>query len=169
MKAKVKKTKIGLAGRITDALVGETILEKNQADFVGMTRALIANPYFPKKVMEGRIHDVRACIGTLEGCWGRSAAHDYPMRCSVNAVVGREGERSEQKLVRAPLRKKVLVIGARPAGLEAARISFPQGPRSGRLRKRTKSRGAAEHWKARARKIGCQFHCYVAGKPAEIS
>ncbi len=49
------------------------------------------------------------------------------MRCSVNAVVGREGERSEQKLVRAPLRKKVLVIGAGPAGLEAARIASLRG------------------------------------------
>jgi 2,4-dienoyl-CoA reductase-like NADH-dependent reductase (Old Yellow Enzyme family)/thioredoxin reductase len=127
VKAKVKKTKIGLAGRITDALVGETILEKNQADFVGMTRALIADPYFPKKVMEGRIQDVRACIGTLEGCWGRSAAHDYPMRCSVNAAVGREGERAEQKLERTSLRKKVLVIGAGPAGLEAARVASLRG------------------------------------------
>ena len=43
IKARVKKTKIGLAGRITDALMAETILEKGQADFLGMTRALIAD------------------------------------------------------------------------------------------------------------------------------
>lgn len=127
VKARVKKTKIGLAGRIMDALIAETILEKNHADYVGMTRALIADPHFPKKVLEGRIQDIRPCIGTLEGCWGRSAAHDYPMRCSVNAAVGREGERSERKLGRASEKKKVLVIGAGPAGLEAARIASVRG------------------------------------------
>ncbi len=127
IKARMKKTKIGLAGRITDALIAEMILEKGQADFVGMTRALIADPYLPKKVLEGRIQDVRSCIGTLEGCWGRSAAHDYPMRCSVNAAVGREGGRSETKLGRALRKKKVLVIGAGPAGLEAARVSALRG------------------------------------------
>lgn len=127
IKAKVGKTKIGLAGRITDALIAETILEKGEADFVGMTRALIADPYLPKKVQEGRIQDVRPCIGTLEGCWGRSAAHDYPMRCSVNAAVGREGHRSERKLGRAVILKKVLVVGAGPAGLEAARVAALRG------------------------------------------
>ncbi len=127
IKARVKKTKIGLAGRITDALMAETILEKGQADFLGMTRALIADPYFPKKVLEGRIQDVRPCIGTLEGCWGRSAAHDYPMRCSVNAAVGREGERSEIKLRHSQIRKKILVIGAGPAGLEVARVAALRG------------------------------------------
>ncbi|MDA4130397.1 MAG: FAD-dependent oxidoreductase [Thaumarchaeota archaeon] len=127
IKAAVKKTKIGLAGRITDALIAETILEKGQADFVGMTRALIADPYLPKKVLEGKIEDVRACIGTLEGCWGRSAAHDFPMRCSVNAAVGRELERNETKLGRAQVKKKVLVIGAGPAGLEAARVAAMRG------------------------------------------
>jgi 2,4-dienoyl-CoA reductase-like NADH-dependent reductase (Old Yellow Enzyme family)/thioredoxin reductase len=127
VKARVKKTKIGLAGRITDALIADTILERNQADFVGMTRALIADPYFPKKVSEGRVQDVRSCIGTLEGCWGRSAAHDYPMRCSVNAAVGREAERGEGRIQRDSVRKKILVIGAGPAGLEAARVSALRG------------------------------------------
>jgi len=127
VKARVKKTKIGLAGRITDALIAETILEQGQADFVGMTRALIADPYLPKKVSEGKVQDVRSCIGTLEGCWGRSAAHDYPMRCSVNAAVGREAERGERKIQHASVRKKVLVIGAGPAGLEAARVSALRG------------------------------------------
>jgi 2,4-dienoyl-CoA reductase-like NADH-dependent reductase (Old Yellow Enzyme family) len=127
VKARVKKTKIGLAGRIMDALIAETILNKGEADFVGMTRALIADPYFPKKVLEGRIQDVRSCIGTLEGCWGRSAAHDYPMRCSVNAAVGREEERGLGKITPASTKKKVLIIGAGPAGLETARVAAMRG------------------------------------------
>jgi thioredoxin reductase len=127
IKRKVKKTKIGLVGRITDPVIAESIIEREQADYVGMTRALIADPYLPKKAMEGRLEEIRPCIGTLEGCWGRSAAHDFPMRCSVNAAVGREAGRAERKLSRAPKKKKVLVIGAGPAGLEAARVAALRG------------------------------------------
>jgi len=127
VKRAVKKTKIGLAGRITDPIIAETILERGQADYLGMTRALIADPYLPKKALEGKLEEIRPCIGTLEGCWGRSAAHDFPMRCSVNASVGREGARSERNLGRTKEIKKILIIGAGPAGLEAGRVAALRG------------------------------------------
>lgn len=127
VKAAVKKTKVGLAGRIMDPLLADSIIERNQADFVGMTRALIADPYLPRKAQEGKLEEIRPCIGTLEGCWARSAAHDFPMRCTVNAAVGRESQRGEEKILPAKKKKKVLVIGAGPAGLEAARVSALRG------------------------------------------
>lgn len=119
-----RKTKIGIAGRITDPVLAETILQKDQADYVGMTRALIADPELPKKALEGRIEDIRPCIGTLQGCWGRSVAHQWPLRCTVNPTVGRE---RESALKMAPQKKKVLIIGAGPAGLEAARVASQRG------------------------------------------
>ncbi len=119
-----RKTKIGIAGRITDPVLAETILRKDQADYVGMTRALIADPELAKKALEGRIEDIRPCIGTLQGCWGRSVAHQWPLRCTVNPTVGRE---RESALKIAPQKKKVLVIGAGPAGLEAARVASQRG------------------------------------------
>ena len=127
VKSAVKKTKIGLAGRITDPSIAEAILERGQADYLGMTRALIADPYLPRKALEGKLEEIRPCIGTLEGCWGRSAAHDFPMRCSVNAAVGRENVRSERSLGQAKEKKKILVIGAGPGGLEAARVAALRG------------------------------------------
>ncbi|MGI0079273.1 MAG: FAD-dependent oxidoreductase [Nitrososphaerales archaeon] len=123
----VKKTKIGLAGRIMDPMMADSILERKQADFVGMTRALIADPYLPKKAVLGKLDDIRPCIGTLESCWARSAAHDYPMRCSVNASVGREVERGERKIRPAQVKKKILIIGAGPSGLEVARVCALRG------------------------------------------
>lgn len=127
IKRMVKKTRIGIAGRITDPLLANTILEKNQADYVGMTRALIADPYLPKKALEGRIEEIRPCIGTLQDCWGRSVAHDWPMHCTVNPSVGRESTRFIGSLSRVGKKRKVLIVGGGPAGLEAARVSSERG------------------------------------------
>lgn len=123
----VKKTRIGIAGRITDPLLADTILERNQADYVGMTRALIADPYLPMKALEGKLDEIRPCIGTLQDCWGRSVAHDYPMHCTVNPSVGREATRYVGSLTRADKKRKVLVVGSGPAGLEAARVASERG------------------------------------------
>ena len=123
----VKKTKIGIAGRITDPLLADTILEKNQADYVGMTRALIADPYLPRKALEGKIDEIRPCIGTLQDCWGRSVARDWPMHCTVNPSVGREATRYVGSLNKVDKKRKALVIGSGPAGLEAARVASERG------------------------------------------
>ncbi len=127
IKKVVSKTRIGLAGRITDPLLGDSILEKNQADFVGMTRALIADPHLPNKAKEGRLEDIRPCIGTLQDCWGRSVSREWPMHCTVNPAVGREQTRGLGKIGRASKCKKVLIVGAGPAGLEAARVAAERG------------------------------------------
>jgi NADPH-dependent 2,4-dienoyl-CoA reductase/sulfur reductase-like enzyme len=129
IKRAVSKTRIGIAGRITDPVLGESILEKNQADFVGMTRALIADPHLPNKAREGLLTEIRPCIGTLQDCWGRSVSREWPMHCTVNPAAGREATRGIGKLGRAETSKKVLIIGAGPAGLEAARIASERGHR----------------------------------------
>ena len=127
IKRAVKKVKIGIAGRITDPLLADTIIQRNQADFVGMTRALIADPQLPNKALRGEISDIRPCIGTLQDCWGRSVSHEWPMHCTVNPAVGRELERGIGKLQRAQKAKTILIIGAGPAGLEAARVASERG------------------------------------------
>ena len=93
IKRAVTKTRIGIAGRITDPVLAESIVEKNQADFVGMTSALIADPHLPNKAREGLLDDIRPCIGTLQDCWGRSVSHEWPMHCTVNPAADREQTR----------------------------------------------------------------------------
>ncbi|MDA4113246.1 MAG: FAD-dependent oxidoreductase [Thaumarchaeota archaeon] len=124
------RTRIGIAGRITDPVVAESIIESGRADYVGMTRALIADPELPRKAREGRLEDIRPCIGTLQDCWGRYVAHEWPMHCTVNPAVGFDGTRGQQVRREAPTvgkRKKILVVGAGVAGLEAARSSSEGG------------------------------------------
>ncbi len=127
IKKAVSKTKIGIVGRITDPLLADSILEKSEADYVGMTRALIADPHLPNKAREGRVEDIRPCIGTLQDCWGRSVSREWPMHCTVNPEVGREKTRGISTIRKTSKPKKVLIVGAGPAGLEAARLASERG------------------------------------------
>ena len=113
-----------IAGRITDPLQAEWILAEGKADLIGMTRAMIADPHMPNKAKEGRLDDIRPCIGSNQGCVGR-LLHGKTVGCIHNPVVGREQELAEVKS--AETKKKVVVVGGGPAGLEAARMAAVRG------------------------------------------
>jgi 2,4-dienoyl-CoA reductase (NADPH2) len=105
------------AGRI-DPELGEEILRQGKLDFIGMTRCLIADPELPNKVAAGRLEDVAPCPGC--GYCSHSRQGDSPLHCRMNAAVGRE---QEYEIKPAEKKKKVLIAGGGPAGMEAARIS----------------------------------------------
>lgn len=109
------------SGRINDPVQAEKILEDGQADLIGMTRALIADPEWPKKAMEGRLDDIRKCIACNQGC------REKPVACTVNPEVGREKEMA--LISKAKVRKRVMVVGGGPAGLEVARVAATRGHR----------------------------------------
>ena len=111
------------AGRIVDPVKAEDILAKNQADMVAMTRACICDPELPNKAREGRLDEIRYCIGCNEGCWGRSSQR-LPISCALNPSVGRE---EEMKIAPAAAKKKVMVVGSGLAGMEAARVAALRG------------------------------------------
>ncbi len=111
------------AGRVVDPIKAEDILAKNQSDMVAMTRACICDPELPNKAREGRLDDIRYCIGCNEGCWGRSQQR-LPITCALNPSAGRE---EEMKITPAPAKKKVMVIGGGLAGMEAARVAALRG------------------------------------------
>lgn len=120
------------AGRINDPVFAEELLKGGYCDLVGMARAGIADPEFANKAREGRLIDIRRCIG-CNRCIGE-AVHSFvpdslraPM-CSVNPVVGNELQwRAEYRPAAAP--RQVVVVGGGPAGLEAARIAAQRGHR----------------------------------------
>lgn len=105
-----------------DPVLGEELLQANKLDFIGMTRRLFADPDLPAKVAEGRLEDIAPCAG-CQYCWHERSAN-RPIRCRMNASLGRE---LECKLEPAKQKKKVLIAGGGPAGMEAARVAALRG------------------------------------------
>ncbi len=126
VKSALKKTKVGVVGRYVDPVYAETLLSKGLADMVAMTRAMIADPELPNKARDGRLEDIRPCIGGLQDCWGRMN-RGLPISCTVNPSVSREKEWGIGTIKKAETRKKVLIIGGGPAGLETARVAAQRG------------------------------------------
>ncbi len=107
---------------------GEAIIAAGQADLVSIVRGQIADPHLARKTAEGRAQDVRGCISCNQMCWGRRA-RDYWISCLVNPSVGREWEWGGDRFTPAGRPRRVLVVGAGPAGLEAARAAAERGHR----------------------------------------
>lgn len=103
------------------------LLQGGKADFIGLARPLFADPHWPNKVESGRIEDICPCISCLECLHGSSRRRQGggARRCSVNAAAGRE--RQFMELKPAPIRKKVMVVGGGPGGMEAARVAALRG------------------------------------------
>lgn len=111
------------AGRITDPGFADKMIESGDCDMVGMLRALLADPDLASKAL----HDepIRKCTG-LALCWERSHGLNFAISCGVNPEAGRELEFS-RKSERVGEPKRVAVVGAGPAGLEAARRLSDRG------------------------------------------
>jgi 2,4-dienoyl-CoA reductase (NADPH2) len=110
--------------RIVDPRDAEQILATGKADFIGMARPLIADPDLPGKAREGRIDEIRFCTACCR-CYDDYFSDRF-VSCSVNPQAGMEREYAIQ---RAPIAKKVLILGGGPAGMEAARVAALRGHR----------------------------------------
>ncbi len=109
-------------GRINTPEVAEAILQRGQADLVALGRQLIADPFWPQKVKEGREDDITPCLS----CNMCIAATDppSPYRCTVNPAAARE---NQFRITPVAVPKRVWVIGGGPGGLEAARVAGLRG------------------------------------------
>ncbi|MBU2054255.1 MAG: FAD-dependent oxidoreductase [Proteobacteria bacterium] len=103
-------------GRINEIALAEEILKEGKADIVAIGRPLLADPELPKKAAEGREAEIRPCIACNEGCYKR-ILQQLDVRCSVNPLLGKEGDSAVR---RASPAKRILFVGAGPAGMEAA-------------------------------------------------
>jgi 2,4-dienoyl-CoA reductase-like NADH-dependent reductase (Old Yellow Enzyme family) len=120
----VDKVPVFIVGRIKDPVFAEGILERGSADYVIMTRALMADPELPNKAKEGRLDDIRPCIACMQGCTDRTWSQ-LDLTCLTNPAAGREREWADLKP--AETKKRVLVVGGGPAGMEAARVAALRG------------------------------------------
>lgn len=110
---------ISVTGRMNNPELMEQVLRDGYADIIGVTRTLIADPEFIVKVREGRSEQIHRCIGINECHFP-----DRVSSCPVNPRAGREKELAVRPAAR---RKRVLVVGGGPAGLQAARTAALRG------------------------------------------
>ena len=104
------------SNRIPEPAMAERLLRDGCADMVNLGRVLLADPYWPAKAEAGRPEQIIPCVACLQGCMDE-LFQLRPVKCMVNPRSGFEGER---KINKSSVPKKVMVIGAGPAGLEAA-------------------------------------------------
>ena len=123
IRAAVEKTPVMASVRINDPVQAEKILEDGHADMVVMTRGQIADPELANKAQAGKIDDIRHCIACVQGCINR-VFRELSITCTQNSRVGREAETG---LNPAENKKKVVVVGGGPAGMEAARVAAERG------------------------------------------
>jgi 2,4-dienoyl-CoA reductase (NADPH2) len=108
-----------VAQRIRDPHTAEDVLRAGSADLIGMARGLLADPDLPRKAKEGRVAEIRTCLGINQDC----RSFDEHLHCAVNAEIGRNSE----VFTPAAIPGTVYVVGGGPAGLEAARVAAERG------------------------------------------
>jgi len=132
MAAAIKKAvdvPVSTVGRINDPYVASDILARGDADLIGLARTLFCDPDFVKKTMEGRTREIRRCTACCY-CFDQLMAvimkgdREAQIKCSINPELGREGEGLIQP---SKEKKKVVVAGGGPAGMETARVAALRG------------------------------------------
>jgi len=108
-------------GRIRNPAMADQVLRDGKADLVSMGRALIADPYMPKKAQDGRLEDINLCI-SCNRCI--QTLRKEAVRCAVNPETGNEDRFRFSKTDRP---KRVWIVGGGPGGLKAAEITAQRG------------------------------------------
>jgi len=113
------------AARINDVATARHAIAEGKLDMVGMTRAHIADPHIVRKIEEGREHDIRPCVGATY-CLDR-IYEGHGALCIHNPATSREATMPHVIAKTTGKKKKIAIVGAGPAGLEAARVSASRG------------------------------------------
>jgi len=120
---KALKIPIVTVGSISDMESADRIIAEGKADMVAMVRAILADPEIVNKALHGRPDDTRPCLRCFH-C-NKATRNFYPIRCTVNPVLGRETEYAEIKPAKE--KKKVVIVGGGPAGMQAALTASSRG------------------------------------------
>jgi len=111
------------SNRINNPELAEQVLMTGKADAICIGRGLIADPYLPMKAEKGELRDIMNCIACNQGCFD-NVFRMMPVTCLRNARAGNEA-RTELKPLKE--KKKIMIIGSGPGGLEAARVASIRG------------------------------------------
>ncbi len=134
------KTPVACVGSLNDPAQMEEIIASGQADVVEIARATLADPYLPKKAYDGNADDITPCLRCYE-CFGATGELEM-VKCAVNPTMGEQ--LSAKKIEPAQVKKKVLVVGGGPAGMEAA-ITLAKRGHNVTLVEKTEKLGGSLH------------------------
>ncbi|MBV9522446.1 MAG: FAD-dependent oxidoreductase, partial [Alphaproteobacteria bacterium] len=170
------------AARIQDVATARHAVATGKLDMVGMTRAHIADPHIARKVIEGREQEIRPCVG-MGYCIDRIYFGGEAL-CIHNPATGREAAMPHVLAPTAGPRRKIVVVGGGPGGLEAARVAAERGHEvvlfeasdkaGGQLRlaanlgRRREILGIAEWRLAQCERHGVRFHFNTFAEPADV-
>jgi 2,4-dienoyl-CoA reductase (NADPH2) len=115
---------IAFGVRLPDPVMANECIKNGEFDFWEVCRPLLADPHMLRKAAENRMDEVRRCVGSLN-CLSR-LFRDLPYTCTMNPALGHEVE-PEYAITPAAVKKKIMVIGAGPAGMEFAVTAAQRG------------------------------------------
>ncbi len=171
-------------GRITDPAEADAIVASGDAELVALGRALVTDPAWPLKAAQGRAHDIRYCV-SCNNCWYVGAAFHQSLACDNNPRVARPDEVDYwPQPVAAPAKKRLVIVGAGVAGMEAAWTAAARGHEvtvfsrsrdiGGKARLRAQLPGGEatssiyDYQHAAALRAGVKFALGVAATPAHV-
>lgn len=134
---------------LRDPVHCERLLAEGKTDMVGLSRQMLADPYWAVKAQMGKEDEIRKCISCLTGCWQESMMAKTEVACAINPACGDDAF-ANMKMAQKPL--KVAIVGGGPSGMEAARICVVRGHNVTLFEKTGELGGAA---------LGC---CMAPGK-----
>lgn len=126
LKGIVKHSLVQSESQIRTPENADYTIASGQADLVSIVRGQIADPHLVNKSLSGDDDQIRGCISCNQQCWGRRS-RDYWISCLVNPSAGREFEWGGDRFLPTENAISVWVVGAGPAGLEAARVAAERG------------------------------------------
>ena len=127
----------------------DKLVEEGKTDMVGLSRQILADPYWPVKAYYGKTKEIRRCISCLTGCWQESMMAKKEIGCAINPACGNE---IFDNMGKTDTPANIAVVGGGPAGMEAARIATVRGHKVTLFEKTGELGGAI---------LGC---CLVPGK-----
>jgi len=124
---KVVKIPVVNSHTLRDPEYCDRVIAEGKTDMVGLSRQMLADPYWPAKAYLGKVKEIRKCISCLTGCWQDSMLAKKHIACAVNPAAG---DMRYDTIRKAENPVNIAIVGGGPAGMEAARLATIRGHRA---------------------------------------